>query len=407
MLGFVKKKVNLGIVVNPFYSYCIAFSLSIFVYLLGWSNIFPKLSSNLLLFFASTIILFLLAGYLFLKKQNDFKSRQTFNPHLHDIIFSLIILLGIINVLYMGYVPVLDRNHNYREFGMPVIDPVFNTLCIFFSVIYFHSFLDTRKKRFLTYFIIILIIQIIIFRRATIIWIVISSVFLFILYKQKVSLLFIALGIIIILPASYFFGLYGNARSHLTKSFVLNDLGASDKFKNSGISYEHYMTYLYMSSPLANLQKNIDKREEGFKQEDLKEFLFYCLVPKSFTSRLEESLQLEPPACFLISPYLIVGSFYMESFYTMGWIGMIMMFLYLFSVILLCLLIIRKWHFFVFETLSLLSATASLLVFSNFLNRLDVMLMLLVYPVLFHFIYASYKNFNGFSFRVPIAHLKQ
>jgi hypothetical protein len=146
------------------------------------------------------------------------------------------------------------------------------------------------------------------------------------------------------------------------------------------------MTYLYVSSPLANLQKNIDKNFEEYKKKNFKEFLFYCLIPESFTLRLERFLDLSPPSCDLISPNLIVGTFYMVSFYTMGWYGMVIMDLFLFIFILLCLFVIRKWRTFGLETFSLLSATASLLIFSNFLNRLDVILMLFVYPVFFHLV---------------------
>jgi hypothetical protein len=167
----------------------------------------------------------------------------------------------------------------------------------------------------------------------------------------------------------------------------MNDLGASNAFRNSGISYNHYMTYLYVSSPLANLQQNIDKRDKAYIRGNFKEFVYYCIIPASITLRLEKPLNIFPPECFLISPNLIAGSFYMVGFFTLGWSGMIIMSVFLMSFILIALSIIRKWKTFGLETYSLLSVAVSLLIFSNFLNRLDVILMLFVYPVLFHFIY--------------------
>lgn len=407
MLRVLNTNVNLGFIVNPFYLYCIAFSLSIFVYLFGWSNIFPELSTGLILFFTSTFILFIFAGYLFLKKWPEFTGHQTYSHYLYDIVFSVIILLYIINVFYMGYLPVLNRSHNYREFGMPVIDPLVNSLSIFLSISLFHSFLDTRKKRFLIYFFIILGIEVILFRRSTIIWIITSSTFLFLLYKRKISLLILILSIICIPLLSYCFGLYGNTRSKLSRSFVLNNLGASNVFKTNGISHNHYMTYLYVSSPLANLQENIDKNNENLEQGNFKEFLFYCLIPESFTARLEKPLHLRPPSCLLISPELIVGTIYMVSFYTMGWYGMVVMFLFLFVFILLCLFVIRKWDRFSLETFSLLSVTVCLSVFSNFLNRLDVILMLFVYPVLFHLIFTGRGKIPLLTFKIPLDNHKR
>ncbi len=387
MWKILERKVNLAFIVNPFYLYCVAFSLAIFVYLWGWCDIFPELSAGLILFLTLSFGLFIFANYVFTKKEYILLNWRCYNTYLNDIIFWFIIFLGLINVIYMGYLPVLDRSRNYHEFGMPVIDPLFNTLSIFFSVHFFQLYLDNKKKKILAYAIIILIIQILVFRRSTIVWIITSSFYIFLLYTKRIKLKIILAGFICIPLLSYCFGLYGNVRSSLTKSKVLNELGASDSFISSGISHNHYITYLYISSPLANLQENINRGDRFFNKADTKDFIFYCLMPVSMTIRLEKPLNLSPPECNLITPGLIVGSFFMVSFYTMGWPGMIVMLLFLFVFIVLCLFIIKIWDTFSATTFSLLSTTVSLLIFSNFLNHMDVILMLFIYPVLFHFIF--------------------
>lgn len=387
MWRLLKTKVSLGFIVNPFYIFCVAFSFAIFIDLWGWSEIFPELSVTLILFFLFSFILFISMGYKYFRTRNIEGSRQVMNTSLNDFMFWLIIVLGIFNVLFMGYLPIIDRSHDYRDFGIPVLDPVFNTLSIFFSVFFFQSFLDNRKKRYLIYLFVILIIQVLLFRRSTMVWIITSSAFLFLIKKQNVRLIFIITAFLLIPMFSHCFGLYGKVRSNLTESYILNGLGASDAFKKSGISSNHYMTYLYVSSPLANLQKNVDESEGFTNRNDIKSFIFYCLIPESLTTRLENLLHLSPPVCSLITPHLIAGSFFMVSVYTMGWVGMIIMLLFLLAVIILCLLLIKKWDTFSITTYSVLSTTVSLLIFSNFLNRLDVLMMLFIYPILFHFIY--------------------
>ena len=395
MLRLVKKSINLDFIVNPFYMYCVTFSLAIIVYLFGWSQIFPKLSSGLIVFFVSTFLLFFIAGKIFTRKKPQLFNHEFFNSKLNDIFFTLIILLGLVNVMYMGYLPVMDRSHNYREFGMPVIDTLFNTLSIFFSVWFLQSFIKIKKRRLLFYVFIILSIQFLLFRRSTIVWIIISSLFLFILYFPKIKVPVI-LAVLVCIPLfSYSFGLYGNVRSKLSESFVLNGLGASESFKRSGISYNLYITYLYVSSPLANLQENIDKGEGLLNKGDYRNFFFYCVLPESITLRLEKPLALSPPSCKLITPELIVGTLFMVSFYTLGWIGMISMVIFLFVFILLTLSVINKWNTFSITTFSILATAVSLMIFSNFLNRLDVILMLLIYPILFHILYKrSHSNFS-------------
>lgn len=395
MFPFLKTKVNLRFFINPFFLYCIAFFVAILVYILGWSRMFTPLSPLLILFIALTFVLFISAGLYLERRGLNFKSVTIHDSHFSEVLFGVIILLGVMNVLYMGYLPLADHTHDYRKFGMPVVDPLFNTLSIFFALVMVHSFLDTHKKKYLIYFLIVLIIQILLYRRSTIVWILLSSSILYIVYIKKIRLLLILGGIILLPILSNLFGLYGNTRSNLSESFVLNDLGASDDFKNSGLSHNHYMTYLYVSSPLANLQKNIDQRTNGLKKGDIKNFIFYCLVPESITMRLEKSLQMSKPECYLISPNLIVGTFYMVAFYTLGWTGMIIMFLSLSAFILVSLVIIRKYDAYALETYSLLSAFVCLLIFSNFMNRLDVIIMLFVYPVFFHLFTAGRGKKEG------------
>lgn len=406
MLQLFKAKVNLRFLVNPFFLYCIAFSVAIVVYLFGWSRIFPSLSPNLILFLGLTFMVFIPAGIYLNRRGPGIKNQIPFVSNITEIVFGSILFLGFLDVIYMGYLPIADHSHDYRDFGIPVIDPLFNTLSIFFSVFMIHSFLVSGKKRYLLYFAILMIVQLLLYRRSTITWIFTSSSFLYILFKKKISLLLL-LAVLILIPfLSYCFGMYGIARGNLSKTYVLDDLGASERFKNTGLSCNHYMTYLYISSPLANLQKNIDERNPNLNNGDLKYFLFYCLIPKSVTLRLEKPLHMTGPdnfhitpdrferplnttgqECSLISPNLIVGSFYMVAFFILGWKGMIIMFLSLIVFILICLYVVKKFSSFGMEVYAILSTFVSLLVFSNFMNRLEVILMLVIYPVIFHFIY--------------------
>jgi hypothetical protein len=151
------------------------------------------------------------------------------------------------------------------------------------------------------------------------------------------------------------------------------------------------MTYLYIASPLANLQKNIADGKD-FNREGVKNLFFYSILPESFTFRLEKALKLVPVKSNLIHPELLVGTFLMIGFVNSGWIGMIVMVGVLLFYITLSLWLIKKWNFFQGTTHCILATTVSLLIFSNFLNRLDVLLMILAYPVLFHFIYSGRRQ---------------
>jgi oligosaccharide repeat unit polymerase len=390
-MRYLKQQLKLKFLVNPYYLYCITFSVSIILYLIGWSDLFPDLSVELLLFFLLSFFVFLFLG----KKadsiqwdENKLKEKVAYG-HLFDSVFIFILILGVINVLMMGYIPFFNKNLDYREFGVPVLDPVFNSLSIFFSVSSFQYFLGEKKKRFLLYTILIIIFHFFIFRRASVVWISVSSVLLYILYKREISI-FSLLIIVLCFPfVSYLFGFFGNLRSNLDKNYVIYELEASSSFISGGMSHNHYMTYIYETSPLANLQYNIDEGKGFLNNGDLKEFLFYSIIPESLTFRLERLIPLKPPGFILIHPHLITGTLFMIAFHSLGWGGMILMMAYLSFIIGVCSAVIQKWDTFRISTFCILSTMVLLLVFSNFLNRFDVILMLFVYPVLFHNLFNS------------------
>jgi hypothetical protein len=385
-LKLLKTRINLSFLANPFYLYCIAFTFAILTYQWGWSKIYPRLSTNLILFFIISFIAFIGIGYLFEKKKFSVKPVTSISLSLIDFVFWLIIVLGSLDILIMGYIPILNSSHNYKEFGAPVIDVLFNTLSIFFSVVFLQLLLEKKKVRFLIYFVVVLIIQVILFRRSTLVWIITSSLFLVLLQQKTVNVIFLAVGIILIPLFSFAFGLLGNKRSNFTQSYVIDNLGASNRFKDSGLSHNNYIAYLYISSPLANLQNNILPGDKFRNKGDLKDFFFYCILPPSLTMRLEKRLNLNQPVPNLIIPELIVGSCFMISYCTMGFAGLIIMCAFILIYNILCLILVRKWKTFYIPVLALLSTTISLLIFDNILNRLDIILMLFFYPVFFHFI---------------------
>jgi hypothetical protein len=390
MFSFLKKEIFVSWIVNPFFLYCIAFSLAGFLYVWDWSNLYTELSFKLVLFFIISFLPFILLGYLFIRK-GHFKFEAEYRISFPvTYIFILILVLGSMNLAFGGVLPVLTHGSNYGTFGMPIINPFFNTLCIYSSVIFFYSFLINRKNKLLVFIVIILVFQVILFRRSTIIWILTSMVYLYLKQIGKIPFFVLIFCLIIFIFGSFWFGYLGTKRNDTNRSRVISDLDASDRFKNLNISHNHYMTYLYLCSPLANLQKNVNDSKGCKNENNFKDFIFYSILPQSLTRRVERGLSLSSPKCSLISPSLIVGSYYMMGFKTFGWLGMIIlaMFLILYIVILM-LLIPFKSPFYII-TVVLLTTTVSMLIFDNMITRSDVILMLFGYPFLFHWLNKVY-----------------
>jgi len=208
-------------------------------------------------------------------------------------------------------------------------------------------------------------------------------IYLLIVYKRKVRPICIFAGIVLFFIASYCFGLFGNMRSSFSKEYVLTDLYASSRFNDLNLSHNFYITYLYISSPLANLQKNLNEIEQ-MPTRDFKDFLFYSIFPLSISKRVEKPMNMSPPEYNLIIPSLTAGTYFMNSCFTFGWTGMVLMEIFLIIYIIGVLSIIPHNSPFYIITFTLITTMASLLIFDNFLIRMDVILILFIYPLIFH-----------------------
>jgi oligosaccharide repeat unit polymerase len=387
-------KIRLGWMLNPFHLYCISFLVIILLYQLNWCLLYPPLSVSLIIFFCLSFILFFLIGIRFKVKLDtvgDSFPTELFN----NLMFITICFLWIANVGLMGYIPIFDRTHDYKEYGISVIDPLFNTLSIYLASSYSYTYLRTRRKKMLVLVSIIIVLQLLLLRRASIAWILTSISFTSVIIYKKISIRSLLIIVILIPVFSFLFGFLGNFRSNFKKDEIFTNLGASTWYKNSNLSHNHYMTYIYLTSPLANLQKNINNVDRLAGKGEYVDFVEYCILPNSVILRLERNNLITPPQIQLVYPYLIVGTLFMTATATLGWVGLLIMMLLLLIFIYFSLYISKKSIEFHIPTVSLLLTTVSLSFFTNFLNRSDIILILFCYPLIFHILNAwIVKKYN-------------
>ncbi len=80
----------------------------------------------------------------------------------------------------------------------------------------------------------------------------------------------------------YFFGVLGNYRMVKSSSneYFMEVAEATDSFRNSRIPKEYFWSYIYISSPLANLQNNINENRP--EQIRVKDFISTELIFRGF-----------------------------------------------------------------------------------------------------------------------------
>ncbi|NLN30456.1 MAG: hypothetical protein GX158_04345 [Bacteroidales bacterium] len=377
------RNIALKFLKNPFCLYVFSFSFVLCVFHLGWSEIYPPLGAGLIVFF---VITFLLALYIgaFTDRYLPVKySEITVSGRPYRTVFILY-LLYVLEFIYTGGIPILlalkTATYDYQEFGIPTLHPIIATFGSFYTVYIFHLFLSTREKKYLTILLLLLAIPVLIFNRGMLLINLTSMLFIYLLSVKRIKLKVLMFLLISSLVILYLFGVLGNYR--LAKSpdneYFLEISGANDKFLNSGIPKEYMWSYIYVSSPIANLQNNINNNPPvNFKVLD---FLIMELLPDFISKRISPLAGAERPEPRNISHNFIVGTVFCSSYNLLGWPGIYLMFFAITFFVLFYLGLLRKSNPYYVTGVSILMTFMVYNTFDNMIYFSGISFQL-VYPL--------------------------
>lgn len=343
---------------NPFFLYFASWSIVVGLYLLGWSDIYPIISGKLLLFLTVTcIISLLLALYTHKKKWFVYCAVKDPQRYYKFIMryskWSYCLLLC--EFLYQKSIPLfayLTGNadeHLYANFGIPIVHIV--VINVFFLLFYVSAYCYFSMRKSINIFLFPVLINFLPFllcvSRGFILYMLFGFFLIALMSCKKVGKVIctlIPIGLLIL----YVFGLMGNMRIDDSEGNIILNIGeAKTEFRDSGIPSEFFWAYLYISSPLGNLQNTIDKTKR-FDPETSNwlNLVVNEMLPVTISKRI--GLRMTDRGKYLISDALTVGSTYMGPYTIWGWSGMILVFGAVMSVIaIFSLLVSRKSVLFV------------------------------------------------------------
>jgi oligosaccharide repeat unit polymerase len=305
-----------------------------------------------------------------------------------------------IEYLFFGNLPLLailtKTPLSYAEFGIPTFHVFLVTFNSFFSIYLFQIILSEKKRRkeIIFLFILTLIPFLLILNRGILIIALISCVFVYLIkYQSKITFRKIAILGILAVFCLYLFGIVGNIRTNnsiqnpslLDNNMFLQIGGATKEFKESVIPKEFFWTYIYMSSPLANLQKTIDRYE--FKKDislsDSYMFTVTQILPDFISKRISKAYEIDTPSPIQIAPELNVSTAFAQSYVILGWVGISLFILFAFIFAFAYILLLKRLNSeFLVVGVALIN---SIFVFSTFSNMFSFtgLSFQLVYPILF------------------------
>jgi hypothetical protein len=333
---------------NPYIILAISFMIELVIYKLEWSELFPKMSFELILFFTVLIVFSITIGFCFIK----FVQKKLFIPPkefcLHNKIFGCIICLWIIQFFYSG-VPLLSIvrgiEYNYQDFGIPTIKVLIITFTSFYCTFLTQCYIFTKNKRYIRNFTILISMFILSFSRGMFLMTLMPSILLLVsYYNLRITFKRVTVSIVLILITLFIFGYSGNIRtSHQValannqididyNSEIIVDLSEiTSEFKEGVIPNEFVWGYVYFASPISNLQYNLNLQK--VRPLDYENVWFPFIVNEFFadfiSKRILSFLNITAKTPILLVDFLTVSTVFGGSCAYLGWYGMIFMLVFI------------------------------------------------------------------------------
>lgn len=382
--------------INPYLCYAFSFVVAIVTYLLGWSDLYPELSLPLLAFLVITICFHVYLGTRILRPGNIFTSIAPFSETGALRVTLFVYALWVCEFLYAGGIPLmkllLNQPYNYRTFGIPSLHVFIVTFSSFYTVFLFHLYRSSRRRIILVLYLVNLFAAILIYNRGMFLFNLSSSFFLLLMSVNRIPRVWW-----LVLPVSlavllYLFGVLGSlrvsreARKPYTTELFMQTGRANHRFVTSHVPREYFWAYIYISSPLANLQHTVNTKDAGDASVGkLAEMINNELLLDFISKRINTRFHLEPEKENTIPGPFNVSTVYARSFSYWGWAGMFLMACAVAAIPWLYRKILPETSPFFLSGFSILCTMFLFLAFDNTIRFTGFSFQLL-YPFLLHFL---------------------
>jgi hypothetical protein len=375
---------------NPFLVYVLSFCAILGMYQLGWSEIYPLLSSDLLLFFGLTFVFALLLARVV---HPIVASTGPYQPGLLTKYAGLFVIATFaIELVLSGGIPLylVLNGVNFAEMESTATHLHVFTLWSAYSTIRFADFLYSKRRFYLLEASLPVIFYALLVYRGPAMMTLASWAFIFIIKNNGLKLKHIMIVAIAAVCVLYANGRMGDVRAPGDDVRAGRPTAA---FRESGIPRTFFWTYLYSTVAVANLQLSVDKIQSY--NGTVAEFIVSELIPDTFSRRIMPYVnhrvtsnqgnfitrdKLYSWAQPQVAPGMNISTIFGRSYGFFGWTGPEIMFSVLSLFIVVYLLVISRSPFRV-PCLALLNTLVLFCLFNNMLVSAAIIPQL-VWPLL-------------------------
>lgn len=284
----------------------------------------PKTLSYMMLVFLSFVM-----GYFYIftlnlpsykrvrsLKPNFSKIKIRINEIFLDISFYLIVIITIIQGIYSGGYPIiwlaLGDHKTYFDFGIPTFNGLFLSFLLFYSMLLYIELVKNPRKKYILYFIGVILIPIIIISRQVLITLIIQLTIIHHLYIRRINFSRLLPVIILVI---ILFGVVGNFRTGLDNFLYIS------QYKGEQMNYflsGFYWAYIYLTMQLAHINNLITYIDFDYGYG---KFMFESFLPTVFLDFFYSNVTYSKPV-FLVHPNFTVSSYMTSPFLDFGILGL-------------------------------------------------------------------------------------
>jgi hypothetical protein len=374
---------------NPFFVYVATFGAVLLVYQLGWSEISPRLSRDLLLFFGLTFAAAIALGLLV---SRAIRNTEDYRPGLLPKYSGVFVIATFLVEVALNGIPLVRIITGEKFFAIEAVATHLHLFSLWsvYSTIRFADYLYSKRLLYLLEALLPVIFYGLFVYRGPAMIVLLSWVFVFIIKQGGLKWKHAAIAASATILVFFVNGKIGDIRSPGDEKI----LGApSASFKSSGIPSTFFWTYLYATVPIANLQLSVYTLTS--RHGTIPEFIASELIPDTFSKRIlpllnknitsgQGNLQTRDQLYSWNQPNIArgmnVSSIFGRSYGYFGWVGPVIMFTALSLFIVIYLFLISRSPYRV-PSLALLNTLVAFCLFNNMLAS-AAMIPLLVWPLL-------------------------
>lgn len=372
-------------ILNPYIVYALSWALVLLLYDFAWSEMFPPISNMLYTFIISTSIVSLILGLIFLKKRYFAYHKIKYAPGKIRKLTTIYVVLNILEIVYSRHIPILSivlgGKTDSTNYGIPILHPLVVTLGIFLGLYIFHMIISVPKEyrsKLYIYYMLSYIGVFVIYGRGLMFMTILGCAIIYAMSKKlqfKQYILLCAFSIVTL----FFFGLFGNIRVGELGVDITKVGQASSKFENSGVPTEFFWSYIYMTSPIANLEYNIESTpDKQITFGDVGLLYMSEIIPQFISNKIISAPVAESK---LIVESLNVPTVYARCYSIAGEKGMWIMFLHIIFYIFIVLALIPKSSEYFVVSIVVLDILMVGNVFDNMMNY--ILSYTVLYAILF------------------------